>query len=395
MYICKKTSSAITDSFDELYPALNELILKEKAVDSRNGNTFEKLDFKTIISNPIARCVGTHNRDINIFFLLAEAIWIWAGKSDVKFLEIFNSRMADFSDNGKTFHAPYGFRMRNYGVESNSLKEDSNRHAFNGLDQLRIAIEMLEKDETNRRVVISIWNPDFDLAIDSKDIPCNDLIMLKIREGKLNMTIQNRSNDLHWGLPTNVFQFSWILELMAEVLRVDVGKQVHNSQSLHIYESNPIAGRMNESKNKRAFYHRVIPSRMNLNLNGQFAATRLKEVDAAMEYMIAYLTSTKTGNFRSKIHIPESYKQSKYLQQVLRILSIYVNYTNSNRSVNPKIEAFEALLGEFAESDGMCEDYYVLAMNWFASRIDSLELVSVLTKHSFLEQYETLGIGKL
>ena len=74
-----------------------------------------------------------------------------------------------------------------------------------------------------------------------KDIPCNDIVMLKIREGKLITTIGNRSNDLHLGLPTNIFQFSFLTELIAGALGVELGTQTHNSQSLHVYSWNKSA----------------------------------------------------------------------------------------------------------------------------------------------------------
>lgn len=47
-------------------------------------------------------------RTINPFFQLAEAMWILAGRSDVKWLTQYNRNMASFSDDGETFNAPYG-----------------------------------------------------------------------------------------------------------------------------------------------------------------------------------------------------------------------------------------------------------------------------------------------
>jgi thymidylate synthase len=111
-------------------------------------------------------------------------------------------------------------------------------------DQLVEAIDLLKANSEDRRVVISIWNPNLDLGTKSKDLPCNDLLMFKIRGGRLFQTIQNRSNDLHWGLPTNVFQFSFIGELMSKIIGVELGHQVHNSDSLHCYLDNPLTPKM-------------------------------------------------------------------------------------------------------------------------------------------------------
>ena len=111
---------AKVETFGMLYPVINDYILTNKQKEeSRAGDVKEILDVKTIITNPYQRCVGGYGRDINVFFLLAEAMWIAVGRKDVEFLEIFNSRMKDFSDDGKTFHAPYGFRLRHWYLFQN------------------------------------------------------------------------------------------------------------------------------------------------------------------------------------------------------------------------------------------------------------------------------------
>ena len=58
------------DSFTEAYPAINKAMMDiGDSVTSRNGHTKEFLHFKTILNNPLHRCVGGFNRNINIFFL--------------------------------------------------------------------------------------------------------------------------------------------------------------------------------------------------------------------------------------------------------------------------------------------------------------------------------------
>ena len=81
-------------------------------------------------------------------------------------------------------------------------------------------LRVLDENPNTRQAVISIWNPLLDLGVSTKDMPCNDMLMFKIRDKKLITTIQNRSNDLHLGLPTNIFQFSFMPELMSQCLNV-------------------------------------------------------------------------------------------------------------------------------------------------------------------------------
>ena len=76
--------------------------------------------------------------------------------------------------------------------------------------------------------------------VESKDIPCNDLIMFKLRDGKLDITVCCRSNDAIWGAyGANAVQFSVLQEFVACALHVDVGVYRQISDSFHIYTSNP------------------------------------------------------------------------------------------------------------------------------------------------------------
>ena len=70
------------------------------------------------------------------------AIWIVLGRKDVEFLTIFNKRMADYSDDGKTFHAPYGWRLRRWGVKSEDILVSENLQANKGYDQILDAIRI-------------------------------------------------------------------------------------------------------------------------------------------------------------------------------------------------------------------------------------------------------------
>ena len=85
------------ESFSEVYPEINKYIVENREWETcRDGNVKEILDFKTIIKNPYRRVVGGYNRNINPFFLLAEAMWIFTGRKDVKFLSMFNKNMEKF-----------------------------------------------------------------------------------------------------------------------------------------------------------------------------------------------------------------------------------------------------------------------------------------------------------
>lgn len=76
---------------------------------------------------------------------------------------------------------------------------------------------------------------------------CNTQAMFDIVEGKLNMTITNRSNDIIWGCyGANVVHFSFLLEYMANRLGVPVGTYYQVSNNLHLYTEFDITKRFVE-----------------------------------------------------------------------------------------------------------------------------------------------------
>jgi thymidylate synthase len=73
---------------------------------------------------------------------------------------------------------------------------------------------------------------------------CNTTVFLSLREGRLDLTVCNRSNDLIWGTyGANVVQFSVLQEYIAACIGVEVGTYVQFSNNTHIYPDNPATQR--------------------------------------------------------------------------------------------------------------------------------------------------------
>lgn len=191
---------------------------------SRNGPTIEFEGVTSIeYTNPTERQIFCPIRDENPFFNYLEGIWMLAGRNDVEFLAKIVGRMATFSDDGKTFNAAYGYRMR---------------HEF-GFDQLREVVHQLRLNHDTRQAVVQLWTTE-DLDKVTKDKACNTQMVFKIRNGKLNLTVFNRSNDLIWGaLGANKSHFSMIMEYVASAVGVGIGSYYQVSNCMHVYTDLP------------------------------------------------------------------------------------------------------------------------------------------------------------
>ena len=183
----------------------------------------------TIFERPRERVLFSEVRDANPFFHFFEALWMLAGRNDVWFVEQFNRRMKEFSDDGISFYGAYGYRWRNYF----------------GYDQLQVLVQLLQQADT-RRGVLTMWDAKdlkYTIPYDgrqgvSKDIPCNTHIYFKVRDGKLRVTVCNRSNDILWGLyGANAVHFSMLQEYIADKLALDCAPLHILSDSYHVYTS--------------------------------------------------------------------------------------------------------------------------------------------------------------
>lgn len=192
--------------------------------DSRNGPVllFDE-PCTTVYEKPLERVIYWEERDANPYFHFFESLWMLAGRKDVAFPAYFVASMKNFSDDGVNFHAAYGDRWRKHF----------------GQDQLQTIIELLKKDPTDRRAVLSMWDANVDgLDKVGKDFACNLQAIFHItEEKKLNMTVTNRSNDIVWGAyGANAVHFSYLLEFMAAGIGIEVGKYYQVSNNLHAYK---------------------------------------------------------------------------------------------------------------------------------------------------------------
>lgn len=198
----------------------------------------------TAYTNPRERVLFNPIRDANPFFHFFESLWILAGRNDVAFLAHLLPRMAQYSDDGKTFHGAYGHRLRHWqAMPDISTSWEHTDIVQNEVDQIKGAITLLKEKPDTRQCVLSIWNPELDLGTVTNDMPCNDMVILSrggVGLGDLNMTVCNRSNDAVWGAyGANAVQFSMLQEYIAAKVGCSVGTYTQMSNNFHVYEDNP------------------------------------------------------------------------------------------------------------------------------------------------------------
>mgnify|MGYP001562516317 CR=1 FL=1 len=219
----------IADDLDTLYRMVVSHVYRAPDFKSspRGMATHEVLSASVTLTNPRARLIESAVRSVNYRFAAAEFMWYWLGRDDVSFIERYNRRLREFSDDGKTLNSAYGRRMFGPGGHGD--------HAGSFGSQWRWTKHLLEEDPDSRRAIIHILGPD-DVAKTTKDVPCTCTLQFFIRSGALHMHTHMRSNDVFWGMPYDIFSFTLMQEAMAIELGVKLGHYHHTVGSLHIYE---------------------------------------------------------------------------------------------------------------------------------------------------------------
>lgn len=207
--------------------ALDYMLKHGKGQESRNGPVLS-LQEPTVLEydRPVERVLFHESRNANPFFHFMECLWMLAGRNDVALPARYVKSMHKFSDDGNTFNGAYGHRWR----------------VHFGKDQINHVVKALTKDRNDRRVVIGMWDPARDLGLESKDLPCNVMVLPRIVDGRLDMTVVNRSNDLVWGaLGANAVHMSFLQEWMAIAIGVPVGRYFQFSTNMHLYVNTHIS----------------------------------------------------------------------------------------------------------------------------------------------------------
>jgi thymidylate synthase len=217
--------------------SLRKLMDEGDVVPSRNGDSKEIYCHQVRIDHPEERVIMTPARGANIMAQLAEAMWIMGGRDDMEFLSRYLPRARDYSDDGETWRAGYGPRLRAWPLGDNpSVHSVTNPAPDKQVDQVEECLKLLCENLETRRAVAVIFDPARDFC-ESKDIPCNNWLHFLVRDGKLNLTVGVRSNDAIWGFSgINMFEWSVLMQMMAHWLDIEVGKMVYTASSFHLYE---------------------------------------------------------------------------------------------------------------------------------------------------------------
>ncbi|MFI9204062.1 thymidylate synthase [Streptomyces sp. NPDC053048] len=219
------------------YGSVEEAYLSELRETFRSPSFFnaprgfpsrERLGVSFTVRDPVRRQVALARRRSNLVFNFAEALWYLSGSASLDFIAHYAPGIRKYSADGvRLTGTAYGPRIFRYPGGG------SGPH----LDQWRTVRDVLAEDPDSKRAVIQIFDPAELREPGNIDVACTLSLQFLIREGKLHGVGSMRANDAYRGMVSDIFSFTFLQELLARELSLDVGTYVHQVGSLHVYDS--------------------------------------------------------------------------------------------------------------------------------------------------------------
>ena len=206
-------------SSNELLKLYSKELLTAPKVSARNTVQKEKIFQSFEISNPTMINITIPERKFNPNYGFAEWLWYLSADSSSRNIGKLAKIWKIISDDS-------GEVESNYGVYLKPQWEWVKNEIINDLDTRRATFVI-------NQIHHKVKNP--------KDYPCTHYIQFFVRDNKLHLGVNMRSNDLIFGLCNDVFTFALFQQLMLNELNeaglnLELGSYFHHAGSLHVYD---------------------------------------------------------------------------------------------------------------------------------------------------------------
>lgn len=222
---------AATTFDDALGKILRRLLKKGQRIRSNKGPAREFTGVLIKLSDPRARFSRTEGRG-TLFSSLGETLWYLSGSDRLEIIEYYIPKYRTFINaSRRAVRAPGAYGPRLFGGGPKSQMAD--------------LLAMLRKKQgksDTRQAVAQIFDRA-DLKPDNGDVPCTTTLQFLPRNGQLHMAVTMRSNDAYIGFSGDVYAFTFIQELVARSLGLELGSYSHFVGSLHLYDENESSAR--------------------------------------------------------------------------------------------------------------------------------------------------------
>lgn len=360
-----------------LYKNVKEALLRELArltvygheVTVRGSTTMELLHESFSIEEPADRLMCVKHRNGNPFAQIAETLWVLAGRNDLDWLERYIPQCKKWSDDGKTWRAAYGPRLRYWGHRWHHYKVDgtTSKVELETVDQLAEVVNKLRQEPYTRQAIISIWDPAQDWVEGSRDYPCNNWLHFLQRDGQVHLNVAVRSNDAIFGFShVDFFCWSVLQQIVAHLTGFEVGQMTWNASSFHIYERHYDKAQQIVYDNSIAMVNVVAHPPVETVGNDCKTVT---DLDDLLSVIFDHEVQYRNGDYRTEKYLLRNDIFDTYAY-MLFIYNYWLNNKQEYDSDDTKPEQRVHIVKELV--------YYTEQLPWCASKVAAIEYFSRL-----------------
>ncbi|KAF9224540.1 thymidylate synthase [Gyrodon lividus] len=188
--------------------------------------------------------------------IVEELLWFIKGKTDAKLLSDRGVKIWD-GNGSKEFLEKrglghrregdlgpvYGFQWRHFGADYVDCDAD---YTGQGVDQLQECIDKIKNNPTDRRIILSAWNP---AAIPQMALPpCHMMCQFYVHisstpdtKNGLSCLMYQRSADLGLGIPFNIASYALLAHIVAHVTNTEPRELIIQLGDAHVYKDHVTA----------------------------------------------------------------------------------------------------------------------------------------------------------
>lgn len=211
----------MSNTFNKTFIDLIKDIKENGQLSQPRDMKVKELIVQTLKFDPTQTIANFNARSFNWKYFAGELVWYLNKDRDINYINNFSGFWKGITNPG-----------------TNQINSNYGSLLFG--DQLQWALDSLKTDKNTRQAIAFLNQPKFQFQ-GNKDFVCTMYLNFFIRDNKLNMKVQMRSNDIFYGLTFDAPFFSvvhqhvrlWLLETYPEL---ELGTYYHCADNIHFYE---------------------------------------------------------------------------------------------------------------------------------------------------------------
>jgi thymidylate synthase len=208
-------------NFNKAFKHIIQSIEKNGTVEQPRDLKVKELTVQQFAFDSNLPFADFENRAFNFKYFAGELVWYLNKNRDVAYISNFSNFWSNITN-----------------PHTNEINSNYGSLLFG--DQLKWVVNSLKQDKNTRQAIAFLNQPKFQFE-GNKDFVCTMYLNFWIRDNKLNMKVQMRSNDIFYGLTFDAPFFAFVhqhvrLWLLDQYQDLELGTYHHCVDNIHFYE---------------------------------------------------------------------------------------------------------------------------------------------------------------